>query len=135
MGCPSPRKDHDTRKAEQVSWLAAQLTLCAFPSFDKLRTVAVQISTPLTVAGQQWNLPPLLQKTAEGYTIFPRGSPAWGPLSLAYSIVPPKPPLNEMIVSGLLIEAQKDVKAFSSAKPRPHRMGNWPRMRPFAVRG
>src|SRR4030065_131130 len=32
MGRPSPRKDCDTRKAEQVSWLAAWLTLCAFPS-------------------------------------------------------------------------------------------------------
>src|SRR5574337_1125597 len=31
MGRPSPRKDQHTRKAEQVSWLAAWLTLCAFP--------------------------------------------------------------------------------------------------------
>lgn len=31
MGRPSPRKDQHTRKAEQVSWLAARLTLCAFP--------------------------------------------------------------------------------------------------------
>ena len=31
MGRPSPRKDQHTRKAEQVSWLAACLTLCAFP--------------------------------------------------------------------------------------------------------
>src|SRR5574341_1913668 len=40
VGRPSPRKDRDTQKAEQVSWLAAWLTLCAFPSFDTLRTVA-----------------------------------------------------------------------------------------------
>jgi hypothetical protein len=32
LGRPSPRKVRDTRKAEQVSWLAAWLTLCAFPS-------------------------------------------------------------------------------------------------------
>jgi hypothetical protein len=31
VGRPSPRKDQHTRKAEQVSWLAAWLTLCAFP--------------------------------------------------------------------------------------------------------
>ena len=31
-GGPSPRRDHNTQKAEQVSWLAARLTLCAFPS-------------------------------------------------------------------------------------------------------
>jgi len=34
MGRPSPRKDQHTRKAEQVSWLAAWLTLCAFPSLS-----------------------------------------------------------------------------------------------------
>jgi hypothetical protein len=80
----------------------------------------VQISTPLTVAGQQWNLPPLLQIPVEGCTIFPRGPPAWGPLSLAYSIVPPEPPLNEVTVSGLLIEAQKEVKAISNPQSSEH---------------
>jgi len=36
-----------------VSWLSDRPTLCAFPSFGMLRTVAsMQISSPMTVAGQ-----------------------------------------------------------------------------------
>jgi hypothetical protein len=106
VGCPSPRKEYNTLKAEQVSWLAAHLTLCAFPSFDKLRTVAVQISTPLTVAGQQWILPRFLPNDDPGgMHHFPLGSPRWGPLNLTYSIVPTKPPVDELTATALLIEA------------------------------
>jgi len=109
VGCPSPRKDDNTQKAEQVSWLAAHLTLCAFPSFDKpfdeLRVVS------LSNHSGQW--PCRFQRRSQlrgsnGFSLaspgedgiggihhFPLGSPRKGPLSLAYSIVLAKPPLNE----------------------------------------
>jgi hypothetical protein len=113
VGCPSPRKEDYTQKAEQVSWLAAHLTLCAFPSFDRLRTVAVQISTPLTVAGQQWILPDCVLKDAiVGIHHFPLRSPGWGPLSLAYSIVLATPLVDDLTTAGLLIDGPGEVKGF-----------------------
>jgi len=132
MGRPSPRKDQHTRKAEQVSWLAAWLTLCAFPSLSgqsgnqalrrsgnqeerrpfcriarlpecrsalEAEQWLVQISTPLTVAGQQWLLPHLPPNiTGPGITIFPRRSPDRGPLSLAYSVVRNIPPRAQRLL-------------------------------------
>src|SRR3972149_69207 len=74
MGRPSPRKDPDTRKAEQVSWLAAWLTLCAFPSLDKLGTVARADFNAAHSCGAAMDSPSARAGAGGETTIFPRGS-------------------------------------------------------------
>ena len=59
----------------------------------------MQISTPLTVAGQQWTLPRSRIALCEGFTIFPRGSATGGPLSLAYSLVASPPSFHQQAKS------------------------------------
>ncbi|GEM_PF-2871299 len=78
---PSPSEGHQHLGAGQVSWLAAYLTLCAFPVNYRVEgkhpklwsfTSGVQqISTPLTVAGQQRPSPPRSGCRASPFSLFP----------------------------------------------------------------
>lgn len=91
---PFPSEGHQHLRAGQVSWLAAYFTLCAFPSNQfsvlsfgfrvlkldtqnsQLETITLdsgvqQISTPLTVAGQQRPGPPHSGYRTSPFSLFP----------------------------------------------------------------
>jgi len=74
MGRPSPRKDRDTLKAEQVSWLAAWLTLCAFPSRALRDSGPCRFQRRSQLRGSNGFSLPHTGPCFGGTTIFPRGS-------------------------------------------------------------
>ena len=94
MGRPSPRKDRDTLKAEQVSWLAAWLTLCAFPSRLWRDSGPCRFQRRSQLRGSNgFSLRTRGRGRRDHH--FPSGIPSPGPLSLAYSVVLAGPPVHE----------------------------------------
>ena len=85
MGGPSPRRDHNTRKAEQVSWLAAWLTLCAFPFRFQRNSGLCRFQRRSQLRGSNGLAPGVA--SPDGAHHFPSRVPRRGPLGLTYSLV------------------------------------------------
>ena len=110
MGGPSPRRDHNTRKAEQVSWLAAWLTLCAFPFRAGRNSGLCRFQRRSQLRGSN-GLAPGVESPA-GAHHFPSRVPRRGPLGLTYSLVGMVLLYATKQRAAYVVEADGEVKRF-----------------------
>ncbi len=110
MGGPSPRRDHNTRKAEQVSWLAAWLTLCAFPSRHRRDSGLCRFQRRSQLRGSNGLAPGI--ESPDGAHHFPSRVPRRGPLGLTYSLVGMALLHATKTRAAYVVEADGEVKRF-----------------------